>query len=122
HEVGLDLERLAVLLADEAAEPVVAVGLDRRGGKLADAAFLLARGGAVLDRPERPAQPLVLLLRRLRKDLELGDRSRALAVGGADAVGPGVAAADDDDMLALGIDHVAGERQVGVAAVLLGQI
>ena len=43
---------------------------------------------------------LFSLLGRHRHDLELGDRERALAEGGADAVGAGVAAADDDDMLA----------------------
>ena len=35
-------------------------------------------------------------------DLELVDAMRTLAVGGAQAVGPGVAAADDDHVLALG--------------------
>jgi hypothetical protein len=33
-------------------------------------------------------------------------RGGAVAVGGADAVGAGVAAADDDDVLALGVDRV----------------
>ena len=36
------------------------------------------------------------------QQLELVDRRRALAVDGAEAVGAGVAAADDDDVLALG--------------------
>ena len=38
---------------------------------------------------------------RPRHDLELVDRRRALAVRGAQAVGAGVAAADDHDVLAL---------------------
>jgi hypothetical protein len=33
-------------------------------------------------------------------DLELGDTGRAMAVAGADAVAAGIAATDDDDMLA----------------------
>ena len=50
---------------------------------------------------------LVLLLRRLRHDLELGHREGALADRGADAVGAGIAAADDDDVLAAGEDGLA---------------
>ena len=42
--------------------------------------------------------------RGLGHDLELVHRGRALAVRGAQAVGPGVAAADDDHVLALGGD------------------
>ena len=60
--------------------------------------------------------------RRLRHDLELGDRQRALADRGADAVRAGVAAADDDDVLAAGEDRQdVAERLVADAAVLLGQ-
>ena len=40
------------------------------------------------------------LVRRPRHDLQLGHRRRALPVRGAEAVGAGVAAADDDDVLA----------------------
>ena len=46
-----------------------------------------------------PDGELVFLLRRLRPDVELGDARRALAERRADAVGRGIAAADDDDML-----------------------
>ena len=47
---------------------------------------------------------------------------RALAVRRADAVGAGVAAADDDDVLAAGEDrHDVAERLVADAPVLLGQ-
>ena len=85
----------------------------------------MRRGGAQLERPIRPDQRLVLLLRRLRHDLELGDRGGALAVRGADAVRAGVAAADHDDMLALGADRAPGRRQrfvvAGHALVLLRQ-
>ena len=45
---------------------------------------------------------LFSLLGRHRHDLELRDRLGALAERGADAVGAGVAAADDDDVLVLG--------------------
>ena len=41
------------------------------------------------------------------QNFEIGDRQRALADRGADAVGAGVAAADDDDMLAAGEDRFA---------------
>ena len=49
-----------------------------------------------------PARPIV---RRAGQDLELRDRRRALAMGGAEAVGAGVAAADDHDVLAVDVDR-----------------
>ena len=57
-------------------------------------AFLLRARGAQLHRPVGPGQQLVLVLGRLRQDFDLGDRARALAVRGADAVRAGIAAAD----------------------------
>ena len=75
-------------------------------------AFLMRVRGAQLERPVRPDQRLVLLLRRLRQDLELGDRGRALADRGADAVRAGIAAADHHDMLALGGDRAVAARRV----------
>ena len=86
-------------------------------------AFLVARRGAQLERPFRPGQQLVLVHRRLRHDLEIGHRERALADGGADAVGAGVAAADHHDVLAVGENGLA-LPSVGFAAhapVLLRQ-
>ena len=60
--------------------------------------------------------------RRRRKDFEIGHRQRALADRRADAVGAGVAAADDDDVLAAGQDRfdVVG-RLAADAPVLLRQ-
>ena len=49
------------------------------------------------------------------------DDFSALPVGGAQAVGAGVAAAEDDDPLALGGDPV-GDAFAGQGAVLLGQV
>src|SRR5271166_5153138 len=60
----------------------------------------MARRGAQLERPVRPGDKLVLGKGRRRHDLEIGDGERALADGGADAVGAGVAAADHHDVLA----------------------
>ena len=61
--------------------------------------------------------------RRLRHDFEIGDRQRALAERGADAVGAGVAAADDDDVLAVGEDRLAAIGGFAAdAAVLLRQV
>ena len=48
----------------------------------------------------------------LRHDFELRHRQRALADRGADAVGAGVAAADDHDMLAAGEDGLVVERRL----------
>ena len=69
---------------------------------LADAAGLLHRvGEAELLRPQRPRRAVVgTVLRRLGQQLELHDRQGALADRVADAVRAGVAAADDDDVLA----------------------
>ena len=46
---------------------------------------------------------------RAGQDLELVDRRRALADRGAEAVGAGVAAADDHDVLAVRADRRLGE-------------
>ena len=62
------------------------------------------------------------MLGRRRHDFELGDGFRALPERSADAVRAGVAAADHDDMLAVGEDVLgAAERLGGDAAVLLRQ-
>ncbi len=61
---------------------------------------------AELQRPQRPRRALVRARGgRLGQQLELDDRRRALADRVAHAVGAGVAAADDDDVLALGADR-----------------
>ena len=65
------------------------------------AALLVGRRRAVDHRPGRPRVGVRPLVRRPRQDLELGDGRGALAVRGAEAVGAGVAAADDDDVLAV---------------------
>src|SRR6185312_11715988 len=51
------------------------------------------------------------------QDLELGNRGGALAGRGADAIGSGVAAADDDDVLVLGGD---GPVRRGLGLVVAG--
>src|SRR5690606_9134370 len=85
------------------------------------AAPFVGRRHAVHQRvggPRRVRRPLV---GRAGHDLELVHRRGTLAVGGAEAVGAGVAAADDDDVLALGGDgggvevallHPVGDGQV----------
>ena len=90
--------------------PSSPIEFERRHLEFALGALGLRGGGAHLGRPIGPDGELVFLLRRLRADVELGDRDRALAEGGADAVGRGVAAADDDDMLAAGEDRPAASR------------
>ena len=77
--------------------PTKCLGRDR---PVALTAFLVGRRGAQPRRPVRPHR-VALDVRRHRQQLELGDRFRAVPVGGADAVGAGVAAADDDDVLAV---------------------
>ena len=60
--------------------------------------------------------------RRCRKNFEVGHRQRTLADRGADAVGAGVAAADDDDVFAAGQDRFGpADRLAADAPVLLRQ-
>ena len=58
------------------------------------------------DGPLGPGVVGAALLRRLREKLKLVYNLRALAVGRAQAVGARIAAAEDDDPLALGRDGV----------------
>src|SRR5665213_752122 len=133
HELGLDRElraryfghsHLSVRIprpvdarADEPLDAAVAALEALRGHRpVALTSFFLRRRRAQLDRPVGPRQRLVFVLGRLRQQLELHDRQRALAVGRADAVGPGVATADDDHMLAcrgrLRLHAIAGDDTV----------
>jgi hypothetical protein len=63
---------------------------------------------AKLQRPEGPWRGGGTRLRRLGHDFELVDAPGSLTVDGAEAVGAGVAATDDDDALVLGIDRLGG--------------
>ena len=85
----------------------------------------MAGGGAQLHRPVRPGEQLVFLFGRLRHDFDLPHARRALAIAGAHAVAAGIAAADDDYMLARGGKTAArrGASLViaGIALVLLGE-
>ena len=91
-------------------------------------AALLVRAGDAHD--HRVGRPRVAVLspavRRRRHDLQLRHRGRALPVGGAEAVGTGVAASDDHDVLAVGVDRrvvqLAERLQVAVRQVLHGQV
>ena len=89
--VGPQRPHVAVVVAEEA------LGVDREHPL---AALLVGRRRAVHQRPRRPRGRVGPGVGRPRHDLELVDRRRALAVRGAEAVGAGVAAADDDDVLA----------------------
>ena len=82
------------------------------GGDREDAlATLLERRRRAQDQwPGRPRIVLGADVRWLGHDLELMDAEGALAVGRAQAVGPGVATADDDHVLALGGDRGRGQQ------------
>ncbi len=67
----------------------------------------------VHQRPRGPGGRLGPVCRRPRQDLQLGHRPRPLPVGGAQAVGAGVAAADDDHVPAGRRD-----RRLGQVALL----
>ena len=101
-----------------------ALGVDR----VQPLAALLVGAGDPHD--HRVGRPRVAVLRpavrRRRHDLQLGDRGRALAVRGAEAVGAGVTATDDHHVLAGGVDRrvveLAERLQVAVGQVLHGQV
>ena len=76
------------------------------------AAFLVRGRHAVHQRIGRPRSGVGAALRRSRHDLELVHVRGALAMRGAQAVGAGVATADDDHLLALG-----GDRRLAVVAL-----
>ena len=83
---------VAVVVADE---PLGVHAVD------ALTALLVGRGHPVDHGVGRPGHRLGAFLGRARHDLELVHRRRAVTVRGAEAVGPGVATADDHDVLAL---------------------
>jgi hypothetical protein len=103
--------------------PVLSLELGRRDAPVALTAFLVGVARAQLHRPMRPRRRLGAVLRWLREELELEHLRRALTMAGADAIGPGVAAADDDDALSFRRDRAAGGDDVARdAAVLLHEI
>ena len=91
-----------------------------RHGPVALAAFLVRRRRAQLDRPVGPHQRLVLGLGRLRQQFELRDRRGAVTIRRSHAIGTGIAAADDHDVLAGGHQLVR-HRVAGDDLVLLRQ-
>ena len=111
--------------APDAALAVVeeGVGLD---GEDALAALLVGQRVPQHQWPQRPRRALVALFGRALVDVELVDRGRSLAVGRAQAVGPRVASADDDDLLAGGVDGRPGEQAglhpIGGDEVVHGQV
>ena len=84
----------------DAAAPVAVEAL-RGDGVQPLAAFLVRRRDAEDVRPQRPRVVGRARVGRPRQQLELTHGERALPVRGAEAVGAGVAAADDDDVLVL---------------------
>ena len=94
--------RTACKLLDVAV--LVAGELDAVDAPVADAAFFVRAFGAQLQRPQRPRRGGGALVGRLGHDLELVHALCALAMAGAEAVGAGVAAADDEHALAVGED------------------
>src|SRR6266545_4635697 len=136
HEVGRELVLGAGKRA-EARTPTLGDHLDAHGVEGGDAsvrsgevgrvhrvlarpAFLVSRGDAKDIGPEGPGiAPRIPLFGRPGEDLELGDGARALTVGGAEAVGAGVASADDDDALVPGGDEVALRHHVALGAMIL---
>src|SRR5439155_850126 len=120
HEVAVEVELAACDLLHHGAPVVLhpvephaaqrahaAVAEERLGvdRPVAYDALLVRRRGAEDHGPVRPRE-LGAILRRLGQQLELVHGRRALAVRGAEAVRPRVAAAQDDDLLAGGEDLV----------------
>src|SRR6266852_1586996 len=100
--------------------PLLAGEVGGIDGILPRAALLVGRGDAEDIRPERPRIAVdVALIRRPGQDLELGDRARLLAMHGAETVRAGIAAPDDDHVLALGGDELGVGYGVSLAATVL---
>src|SRR3970282_2302637 len=86
------------------------------------ATLRVGRGDPVDVRPLGPRVVRGAPIRRPRQDLELVDFQGALTMRGAQAVGPGVAAPDDDHALALSADEdLVGHRVALAAPVLRGE-
>lgn len=83
---------------------IVAEKLDRVEVPAPRAAFVVAGARTEHVGPERPRRRVAAFGRGLGHDLDLRDALRALADRRANAVGPRVAAADDEHLLALGGD------------------
>src|ERR1035438_3176427 len=110
---GVQLVHLAAIVAGETG-----------GGDspIARAAFFVRGFDAQLHGPERPRGGRRAIVGRFGQQLELGDTGRALAMTRPQAIGAGVAAADDDHALAGGQDGLGFRHRVAfVAAVLLRQ-
>src|SRR5262249_40063116 len=99
HPVDADAMQPRDVALRVAGEPL------RVDAPVADDALLVRARGAQDHRPVGPHQRRSRV-RWLRQRLELRDRARALAVGGAEAIGAGVPAAEDDDALARGAELV----------------
>ena len=70
------------------------------------AAFLVCTGHAIHHCVLRPRVVRATGFGRLRHDFERRHRLRALTQRGAEAIGAGVTASDDDDVLAVGVDRM----------------
>ena len=90
-----------------------------RDAPVADAAFFVSAFNAQLHGPERPRRLRRTLVGRLGHDFELMNRQRLLAVARAQAVGAGVAAADDDHALAGGENFDRWIERVAEATLVL---
>ncbi len=90
---------------------------------LEDDGLFVGGGGAEDHRPGRPGHIGGAFLWGFGEEFELGDGGGALSEGGAEAVGAGVAAAEDDDVFIFGVDELIGGYGVAlVSAVLLGEV
>ena len=97
------------------------VAAERGGGDapVADAALFMRALGAELHGPQGPGGLRRALLRRHGQEFKLVDGDRLLAMHGAEAVGAGVAAADDDHALAGGENVFARRQDIAFAAAVL---
>src|SRR5699024_2843752 len=84
-------------------------------------AFLMCGGHAVLQWVHRPWGRSSAVFRGAGADIELGDTGYTLTQGGAEAIGAGIAAADNDNFLAPGRDSGVGVVAL-IDAVLPGEV
>ncbi len=98
----------------------VARELHRVHAPIARSAFFVRTLHAQLHRPQRPWRRRGAGIWRLRQQFELRHRTRTLTVAGTQAIGAGIAAANDDHVLA-GRHNLVGNRIALTNAILLPQ-
>src|SRR5579871_631793 len=91
----------------------------RRDAPVANATLFVRGLSAQLHRPQRPRRLRCTLVRRLRHDFKLMNRSRFLPMASAQTISARVSATDDDHVLAVRKNVESGIEDIAMAALVL---